>query len=271
MRQRATARAAAFAGRSVRISIGPTIPPLLVPAGDILVRFLREDDFERNERDLVGRTLRVGDTFIDVGAHVGLYAILAGHLVGGTGTVIAVEPNPVTYDTLERNVARHRLDHVVRCERIALSDRQGTADLHIPTPRLAAWTSLGSPSVGVARTVTVETTTLDALLGGLTPFMLKLDVEGWERQVLAGGRRALVGENAPHLLVEFSDTRAEGSGSTTRSLADDLAQLGYCLYGYDSSRVCLEPEPRGSTYARMKNVVATKRADELRARLASSA
>jgi len=271
LRQRMTARAAAVARRTVRITIDPTIPPLLVPAGDILVRFLREDDFERNEREFVSRTLKTGDTFVDVGAHVGVYAILAGHRVGETGAVVAVEPNPVSFAALERNVSDHDLNRVVRCEHAALSDRDGTASLNVPAAKHAAWTSLGTPTVGVAHSISVPTTTLDILLDGLTPFMLKLDVEGWERRVLAGGQRVLASVDAPHLLVEFSDARAASSGSSTDSLAAELSRLGYSLYTYDSARGRFEPEQPGSTYERMKNVIASKRIDELRARLAASA
>ena len=271
LRQRLTAKAATITRRNVRVSIGSTIPPLLIPGNDILVRFLREDDFERNERELVTRTLASGDTFVDIGAHVGLYTVMAGHLVGETGVVVAVEPNPVTFATLEQNVAAHNLYEVVRRRQIAVSDEVGTASLNVPMPRLAAWTSLGTPSVGVARSFTVPTTTLDELLDGLKPFMLKLDVEGWERRVVAGGRHVLAGNDAPHLLVEFSETRAESSGTTTSSLAEDLSELGFELFYYDSGRGRLEHEPRGATYERMKNVVASKRVDELKARLARSA
>src|SRR4051794_37699417 len=186
LRQRLAVAAARRTGRIVGVRIAPGLPRLLVPSDDLVGHFLREDEYELRDRDFVSRVLAAGDVFVDVGAHVGLYTVLAGHRVGGTGTVVALEPNPVSFAALERNVAKHDLGRIVRTVRVAASGRDGIAELYIPPREQAAWSSLGPPAVGTERTIPIETATLASVLGDLRPFLVKVDVEGWERHVIAG-------------------------------------------------------------------------------------
>src|SRR5262249_17462759 len=157
---------------------------------------------------------------------VGLYTVLAAHRVGDTGTVVALEPNPVSFAALERNVAKRDLVRIVRTVQVAASDRDGTAELHIPRRDQAAWSSLGPPAVGTERTIPVETATLASLLGDLHPFLVKIDVEGWERHVIAGGGHLFASTAAPHLLFEPFDVRT----------GEALDRIGYGLYRYDARR-----------------------------------
>ena len=240
----------------VETRIHPGLPRLLVPPDDLVGRFVMNGEFESRERDFVQRILGAGDSFVDVGAHVGVYTIPAGHRVGDTGAVVAIEPHPDSFAVLVRNVAAHGLSRTVRCIQVAASDEDGTAEFHMPFPFQAAWSSLASPSVETARSAVVATRTLDSLLGELRPLLVKVDVEGWERHVLNGGRRLFGSADAPHLLFEVTDTAA----------AEDLAQLGYDLYRYEPRRIALDRI--SSNEYETGNVIATKRVNELRQRLA---
>jgi FkbM family methyltransferase len=263
LRMRLTVAVARRTGRMVSVQLHPDLPRLLVPADDWVGHFLREEAFEAQERDFVERALAPGDAVVDVGAHMGVYTLLAGHLVGEAGSVVALEPNPESFAVLEQNVIRHRLGNRVRVRHAAASDRDGSAELHMPPHHQAAWSALAEPSVGTARTVRVETVTLDSLLGDQRPFLVKIDVEGWERHVVAGAQRLLAAADGPHLLVEFSDVSAESADTTTSALADDLSRFGYEVFRYDPDRVALDPV---GSYLR-GNLVASKRIDELRSRL----
>ncbi|HEY2072449.1 MAG TPA: FkbM family methyltransferase, partial [Gaiellaceae bacterium] len=212
-----------------------------------------------------------GDVFADVGAHVGLFTTLAARCVGPTGRVYAFEPSARTFASLERNVRRTRAANVV-ARHVALSDTDGEAPIQVADGRYSAWASFGrTPPGGDTHLEHVPTRTVDSLVdaGELElPFMLKLDVEGWELHVLHGGSRTFARPDAPHLLVEFTDVAAEAAGSTTRALYDALVAAGYSLFRYSGGAFVEEPCRDAYPY---DNLVATKRVDELRGRLSAAA
>lgn len=254
LRQRVLVAQARRRGRLVGVRIAPKIRPLLVPPDDQVGRSLREG-FELAERDLVTRLLIQGDSFVDIGAHVGLYTVLAAHRVGVTGEVVAAEPHPESFAVLQQNVERHALRRIARPLQVAVSDENGFAELNLPQRSKAAWSSLGEPWALSERSVTVETVTVDSFLRGTRPFLIKIDVEGWERRVFAGGVRMFSSPDAPHLLVEVSEIAS----------ARDLCQFGYELFSYDARRIALDPVSLDEF--EQTNLVASKRVEELRRRL----
>jgi FkbM family methyltransferase len=240
---------------------------VLDPHGELAGQLLFAD-YEHAERELVRRALRPGDVFADVGAHAGLFSVLAARIVGGTGRVYAFEPSSRTFDALRLNLRRNRVARIVVARRVALSDSDGRQAIQIGDARYSAWTSFGRVPPGThAGVEEVETGTIDSLLrdGSLEhPFLLKLDVEGWELHVLQGGGETFARDDAPHLLVEFTDIAAEAAGSSTGALYDALVGLGYALFRYVDGD--LVEEPRRDAYP-YDNLVATKRPGELRERL----
>lgn len=254
LRQRVLVAQARRRGGLVGVRVAPKIRPLLVPPDDRVGLSLREG-FELAERDLVLRLLAPGDSFVDIGAHVGLYTILAAHRVGVTGEVFAAEPHPESFAVLEQNVQRHKVGQIVRPLHVAVSDENGRATLHMPQQSHAAWSSLGEPWAVSARSVDVETVTVDGFLQKIRPFLIKIDVEGWERRVFAGGAHTFSSPDAPHLLIELSEIES----------ARALCQLGYALYSYDTRRVALDPVSLSEF--EQANLVASKRVEELRRRL----
>jgi FkbM family methyltransferase len=266
LRRRAVLRALRATGRPARIELPEGIR-LVLPSDDGLAAQLWTRSFESAERELVRLLLRPGDVFYDVGAHVGLYTVLAATRVAPSGRVYAFEPNPAIFPVLERNVVANGVAGVVEAAAVALGEQPASLSLHVPAAAHSAWASLGTPIVGSERTVRVEVSTLDAVAARTQPpFAVKLDVEGWETQVLRGGAEMLASPDAPHLLVEFTDRIAVAAGSSTRELYDALRELGYELFRYRAGARTLEPEPFGGSYP-WDNLVATKRPDEIRTRL----
>src|SRR5579863_7040147 len=94
---------------------------LKIHADDRLGHLLRWGDFEVGEQAFLKRFLRKGDVFVDVGANIGLFTLLAGGLVGPSGRVYAFEPCSATYQRLMWNV-RHSGMSQIACYRLALSD-----------------------------------------------------------------------------------------------------------------------------------------------------
>jgi len=219
---------------------------------DELSRMIYLNEFETEELLFVMRFLRPGDTFIDIGANLGLFTIRAADAVGPTGRVHAFEPCAKTFEWLRENIALNGWGQV-QLHPVALSDRAGTAELTTATEGKAAYNSLAKPYVGGdLGTQQVVTTTLDSfsnenrLIGNVA--FIKIDVEGWESKVLAGATQTLSRPDAPVLQVEFTEDAAQSAGSSTAALFNQIEGLGYRLYRWNPWDSTLRQELSGSTY-----------------------
>jgi FkbM family methyltransferase len=133
---------------------------------------------------------------VDVGAHVGSYTVALAKLAR---TVYAFEPD-VELATLLRRAAPGN----VRVSQEALSERKGTSEFHVPLVdghRAVTLGSLAAPPGSDCDVRTVTTTTLNATLANAEIGFIKIDVEGHELAVLAGGRE-LIARCRPVVLVE---------------------------------------------------------------------
>ncbi len=128
--------------------------------------------------------LRGGDLFLDIGANVGSYTVLASG-VCGTKT-IAFEPDPATLCGLKRNVEINGLNERVQVYECALGGAKGEA---VFTVGLGAENRLATGSGQKTRPVRMER--LDEIAGDAQPAMMKVDVEGAELGVLRGAERVL--------------------------------------------------------------------------------
>lgn len=127
--------------------------------------------------------LRADDLFCDVGANAGVYTVLAAHAIGCR--VVCVEPVPSTFQLLMQNIHANGLADQVDARCNGIGSEPG---------RLAFTTERWSLNHVVApdtdNATEIDVITLDALLDGCKPAAIKIDVEGFEAHVLAGGGRA---------------------------------------------------------------------------------
>lgn len=139
---------------------------------------------------LVRSLVQPGSLFVDVGANVGYFALLAAHLVGPAGRVVAVEPGPTNLQLLLGSVVDNGYEHLDVWP-LAFSDRR--AVLPLRTDDVSTNATL-VPSAEAAGATWVVAVPGDELLAGLptgVPCVLKVDVEGHEHQVLVGLARFL--------------------------------------------------------------------------------
>ncbi len=133
------------------------------------------------------REIKKGDVFFDIGANVGYYSILASKIVGKTGTVVACEPVIRNLAYLQRHVVLNKADNVSILA-FACSGENGTARFSFG-PNNAMGHIVEDDADEIA--VLVPTVTLDKMVEelGLTPDVIKIDVEGAELDVLEGGKQ----------------------------------------------------------------------------------
>jgi len=156
--------------------------------------------------------LKSDDLFIDVGANVGSYTILACSAVGASG--YAFEPVPTTYKRLMENIRLNHLENRVVLNNIAIGREQAvikfTSDMDTVNHALAEGEQ--RPNA-----ISVQVSTLDTVLINESPVLMKIDVEGFETPVLEGGSETLSKKSLNAVIIELN-----GSGNR---------------YGYDESRI----------------------------------
>ncbi len=178
-----------------------------------------------------------GDTVIDAGAHYGSYTVALGKLVGERGHVLAIEPASHSVDVLRRNVELNRLANVTVIQ-AALGDAEGTGVLALHSD--PARNALEARPRGNQRSETVQITTLDAITQHRPVRFLKVDVEGAERSVLAGGSR-LISQDRPTILVEHNDTSRHEHPSPAPDAWTFLSNLGYAMCRDNGTRLAEPP------------------------------
>lgn len=200
--------------------------------------------------------LRPGDVVLDVGANVGVYAAVAACLVGPEGSVFALEPLPFPREALLELVRRNGFTQV-RVLPVAVGASQGSMQLHV-TAGASGLTSAyarGDASVPVE----VERTTLDAVVeksGYPPPRLLKIDVEGFEFDVMKGAARLLTTENAPLVLFESNPELLASSQETFADIQKWLVVRGYELFGLTPSG--LRPVVANSKHPLSQNTLAAR-------------
>lgn len=159
--------------------------------------------------------LRPGDLFLDIGANVGSYSVLAAAVC--RAEVLAFEPDPDTLVHLRRNVAANAVDDRVVVHDVALGAEVGEATFTVGLDSMnQVVVTAGGP------TRRVRMLPLDAVPRSSEAALMKLDVEGFEAQVLAGAARALA---SPTLLAVEPEGR--GQAITTILSAHGFVETTY--------------------------------------------
>lgn len=161
--------------------------------------------------------LRAGDLFIDVGANVGSYTIWAAEL---GAYVIALEPAIDTFALLEENVALN--GYPVRTIRAAAGAIGGIARFTSGRDCVNRIDPQGS--------VEAEVVTIDSIIGDRVVAGMKVDVEGFELDVLMGCKRALSQSRLRMIQLEWNTTSRQAAGTDRGPVAEFLAAHGYRLY-----------------------------------------
>lgn len=228
--------------------------------------------FEEAEMQFLKKYLKNDDVVFDIGANVGLFTLICSEFVGNSGTIHAFEPSPQTFNWLEQNVNSNKLKNVI-LNQLAVSDKDGTIGFHLSEEGYDAFNSIVKPSKGSNYiSQTVNCLTLDSyvekhqLQGKIQ--IIKIDVEGFEISLLSGASRILSAENAPDLVVEFTESNAENAGFTCAQLYAKIVGFGYELFHYNAETNSLIPEPEAMSYVKYKNLVATKNIEKIVERLA---
>lgn len=175
---------------------------------DLFLHNLRE----RESTKLLKETLEDGMNVLEIGANIGYYAIIEADHVGKDGSIIAVEPTPRNYDLLKKNVTLNQYENV-SCIRKALGSEIGKSKMKIsqaPNRNRISNSELDEEKVEV------ELTTADEVASNIELDIVRMDVEGYELQIMKSMNEILENDQLkmfleihPEKMEEFYDDDVE--------------------------------------------------------------
>jgi FkbM family methyltransferase len=188
----------------------------------------------------IGDNLNRGEVFFDVGSHVGLWSAFAAHIVGKQGGVYAFEPSSSVYEQLERNAVVNPPMVPMKCGVGSRDEEssffgQGIASSGSFVESVTKINEHYLPAVPIApKKVTIRA--LDSLVRELavSPNLIKVDVEGFELEVLRGGVE-LIRRTRPIWIIEVHPPQLELSGGSEQALKDFLISRGYSIETIDQN------------------------------------
>jgi len=177
------------------------------------------------------QVLDEGETFVDVGANIGWFSLLGASLVGPTGRVVAIEPNPINVALARRSAQENGFDNI-EVLAVALAQEPGAVALETDGSNGRVIPIEGPPAGPVVASFVVAAYPLDKLLtdAGIGRVdVMKIDVEGAEPLAL-GGASGTIARDRPVLISEFFPLALDSSPwGSARGYLHMLRELGYRL------------------------------------------
>jgi len=193
-------------------------------------------DLDRKITWICAQIVKSGDTVLDIGANIGLVTLWLARLVGKNGKVHAFEPNPELQNTLEKVLERNRLSNV-RLHQIALGSEQAELELRIPRFNAGGASLVRNKTLVDCAVHYVPVRCLSDIVAEekiKSIRLMKIDVEGFEMEVMRGATEALRVIRPEAVLFE-SNERLKGPVSE-QPVIKLLREFGY---GFFSIPKCL--------------------------------
>ncbi len=195
--------------------------------------------YEKGVLHFMQEYLKQGDTFLDIGANIGLMSLFASRLVGDTGRVLAFEAHPETALLLKNNLQRNAVSNIQVFD-FALGSTRSQSYIYNSTDNRGGASLIASSS----QAQEIEVYPLDDVVSeDVLPSMIKIDVEGFELEVLKGAESTIL-RSKPILIIEISQER-HVDRNITMDLMEYLKELNlYRFYklkgGKERKSVLLE-------------------------------
>lgn len=199
--------------------------------------------WEPEETRFVIGLLKKGDVFVDLGANIGYFDLIASDAVGSTGKVFAFEPDPDNLRLLRKNVEVNGCANVC-IEPKAVTDVNRSVTLYLSSTnhgdhRIYASTDAKESNDGLVRlSLVVEGVTLDSYFPpGSRVDLIKMDIQGAEYFAVQGMIRLLRENHGAVLLLEFWPRGLREAGVTPSALLQQLLDLGFAPHLLDKNNL----------------------------------
>ncbi|GEC73461.1 methyltransferase, FkbM family [Flavobacterium flevense] len=193
-------------------------------AGIVANIYFRLFDYE--ESMFLIHNLKENELFVDIGANVGHFSLLAAGIC--KAQVIAFEPIPLTFNKLKKNIDLNKLSEKVSLFKIGIGEENS----------LLNFTTTKDVMNGVAmeyetEVVSVEVKKLDDIPTVKNATFLKIDVEGYEFFVLKGASKVLKSEELKFIIIELNFSTLK-FGHTSEEIFRYLSSFGFIPISYDT-------------------------------------
>lgn len=207
----------------------------------ISARLKESGVWEAYETELTLQLVKSGDVYVDVGANIGYYSLIASRLVGDTGKVISYEPDSDNFALFQRNIT-HNHCHNIQANNAALYDQDGEGKLFISTDNLGDHRIYPSPEQRESKSITLHNGSDHVSKYSQHIDFIKIDTQGAEFFVV-NGLMPLIQKNAAHLhmIVEVCPYGIRKSGSHGIDLLNLLEQSGLQFFIIDHIQYQLIP------------------------------
>jgi FkbM family methyltransferase len=193
-------------------------------------------EYEQVETNFVAQKLTSGAVFVDIGANIGFYSIQASKVVGPSGVVVAIEPEPYNLSLLKHNLHVNRPVSQIKILNIALGEHDGVAHLFKNASNFGDHRMYNTGADGRQSTA-VSVRPFDDVSAelGLTRIdLIKMDVQGFECHVLRGMKRTLE-VLRPSMILEFWPYGLQKADTSPEELLEIFAGFGYRVSRLDEN------------------------------------
>jgi FkbM family methyltransferase len=218
------------------------------------------EDFE--EMGFLLHFLRPGEQFVDVGANVGAYSLLAS---GGCGSrTVAIEPIPTTYAQLLLNIQLNNLSELVAPLHCGAGSTRSRLNF---TSEQGALNRVALPNGETGTVVNVPVIPLDEIEEIDNPVLVKIDVEGYEYEVIRGAARTLQNDSLSAILIELNGL-GNRYGFNNQMVHEKLSCFGFLPFQYNP--MTRQLTPRNNYDGQGPNTLYIRHISEVQARLMSA-
>ncbi len=182
---------------------------------------------EKNSTAEVKRIITPGMRILEVGANVGYYALLETKLAGPSGRLYAIEPSPYNFETLKKNIAYNEIRNAY-LHQAAFGEKNSKTIFYVyDKSNLSSF--IKRDDMGMECTeVEVDVITLDDFLSNKEVDFIRMDVEGYEKEILKGSEKALAeGRRPKYFFIEVHSELLHKKGSSAREIVEFLQSHGY--------------------------------------------
>jgi FkbM family methyltransferase len=183
--------------------------------------------------------LQPAETFVDVGANIGAYTILASKVVKSNS--IAFEPLPTTAERLKDQIQINRINAAVDIRNMGIGDKEGSLFFTNNNDTVNKVSLAGE----VENTTMVKVSTLDTELTKDNQYFFKIDVEGYEYNVIEGASGVLSNDNVSAIIIELNGS-GEEFGYSNEDIHKKILSFGFVAVTY-------EPQARNLTKLKSYN------------------
>lgn len=212
-------------------------------------RLIHDRAYEPGMEAVLRHFLKPGDTFVDVGANEGYFSILASRLVGPHGRVIAIEPQSRLRPIIGENARLNDCRNLTLIS-AAVSDRPGSAELHLSPDTNTGGSGLTRVTRYRVETESISTQTLSQILssaGVRQVELIKIDIEGFEYEAVLGSMDVFTSGIVRAIALELHPEIIRNRGLDPDRIAATLRDSGYRQEQFNGNTVFVSTASNGPT------------------------